>query len=344
MANLGIQNNNPGNLRDPKTGAFRVFKTPQEGYDALVQDLIAKQTGNSAHIAPGASVAQLGDVWAPPSDKNVPGDWARNVAAALGVSTAYAFDKVEPHKLARAVQKAEGTDHMNIQQREQQEGTKKMTVQEFAQRFYKKYPEYKGHISSDEELVKRVLAKRPEYRPYVSTPESNAGSAQKTEQEKVALGGAPNIDERTGTEKIIGATHNAAIGLRKGTWENVVKPAARVAYSVGKDVGKTVEHATGYNPLPPLQENETGGGQAIYKPSSEQGQLDTARNQAVGTAQNIGSKSSVPLALATVAGGTGLLTGAAGLASKAVGLASRLSPAALLTYLAQQQFSNNNTK
>ena len=56
MANLGIQNNNPGNLRDPRTGEFQVFKTPEEGHTALLKDIEYKKSGQSTHIQPGASL------------------------------------------------------------------------------------------------------------------------------------------------------------------------------------------------------------------------------------------------------------------------------------------------
>jgi hypothetical protein len=112
MANLGIQNNNPGNLRDTSTGNFQVFKTPEEGHQALIKDITLKQSGQSSHIKPGASIEDLGNVWAPPSDNNVKGNWASNVAKFLGVPTAYAFDKIPPEKLAEGIKVAEGTNSM----------------------------------------------------------------------------------------------------------------------------------------------------------------------------------------------------------------------------------------
>ena len=114
MANLGIQNNNPGNLRDTKTGNFRVFDDPNKGRLALLNDIKIKQSGKSKHIQPGASLAQLGDVWAPPSDNNVKGDWARNVAKTLKVDVSHPFDKLAPEKLLQGVMVAEGTNSMKL--------------------------------------------------------------------------------------------------------------------------------------------------------------------------------------------------------------------------------------
>lgn len=112
MANLGLQNNNPGNLRNPQTGGFQKFNNPDEGYNKLVQDLAIKQSGKSSVIKPGASIEQLGNVWAPPSDNNIPGAWAKNVAKTVGVDTNTPFDKIPVDKLAKGVQVAEGTSSM----------------------------------------------------------------------------------------------------------------------------------------------------------------------------------------------------------------------------------------
>lgn len=67
--------NNPGNLRG-HDGEFQAFKTPKEGYNALVRDLKIKVSGNS-----GMMKAKLGSnykptlknvlrVYAPPSENN----------------------------------------------------------------------------------------------------------------------------------------------------------------------------------------------------------------------------------------------------------------------------------
>lgn len=112
MANLGLQNNNPGNLKDPTTGQFRVFSTPQEGQQALMADLQLKQSGGSSVIKPGASLSQFASVWAPSSDNNNPANYANTLATHLGVSPNTPFDQVPADKLAGAIQVAEGTSTM----------------------------------------------------------------------------------------------------------------------------------------------------------------------------------------------------------------------------------------
>ena len=70
-----LGNNNPGNLRG-RGGEFQAFKSPKEGYNALVRDLKVKVSGNS-----GMMKAKLGKnykptlknvlrVYAPPSENN----------------------------------------------------------------------------------------------------------------------------------------------------------------------------------------------------------------------------------------------------------------------------------
>lgn len=184
MSNLGLKNNNPGNLRDPSTGAFRVFNTPEEGQQALIGDLKIKQSGQSAHIKQGASIAQLGDVWAPPSDNNVKGDWARNVASALGVNTAYAFDKLPAEQLAKGIQVAEGTSTMPINQNLTNMPTPTSGVSgsnALVQKMRAKYPQYND--ISDDELTQKILQKYPQYGDLAKqSVDSNSGPASEQPQ------------------------------------------------------------------------------------------------------------------------------------------------------------------
>jgi hypothetical protein len=112
MANLGLQNNNPGNLKDPATGAFRVFNTPQEGQQALMQDLAIKKSGKSPNIKPGQTIQQFAEKWAPSSDNNIPSDWANNVAKATGATPDTPWDSIPTDQFAKGIQVAEGTSTM----------------------------------------------------------------------------------------------------------------------------------------------------------------------------------------------------------------------------------------
>jgi hypothetical protein len=81
------KNNNPGNLRDPKTGAWQKFATPQEGFEALKKDLMGKMTGNTRTGLNGNStLLQFTNVYAPKSDGNNPTAYAQDLAKKLGVT------------------------------------------------------------------------------------------------------------------------------------------------------------------------------------------------------------------------------------------------------------------
>lgn len=93
-APLSVRNNNPGNLRDPKTGEFRQFATPEEGRKALTADLAGKLEGTSpaykakfgdAPITP----ERLAEVWSPASAEGNSAASTRNygkaIADALGI-------------------------------------------------------------------------------------------------------------------------------------------------------------------------------------------------------------------------------------------------------------------
>ena len=65
IMNIPTKNNNPGDLKDPSTGQFQQFKSPQEGYAALLNDLQAKINNR-----PDATLADFSNVYAPPSEKD----------------------------------------------------------------------------------------------------------------------------------------------------------------------------------------------------------------------------------------------------------------------------------
>lgn len=78
---LAERKNNPGNLRDPKTGQYREFATFDEGRRALEADLAAK-----VRKYPTWTLAQIMARYAPASDNNDPVAYANFVAKRLGVA------------------------------------------------------------------------------------------------------------------------------------------------------------------------------------------------------------------------------------------------------------------
>lgn len=96
-APLSVRNNNPGNMRDTKTGDFRTFPTAEEGDKALQQDLALKISGQSPavkerfgpQVGNFISPAMLAEVWSPTTAKgNSPEstvNYAKHIAAKLGI-------------------------------------------------------------------------------------------------------------------------------------------------------------------------------------------------------------------------------------------------------------------
>lgn len=83
--------NNPGDLKVPGSdnttdGGITIFDSIEEGWSALYHQLQIIVDGKSANYNLNMTIKQMGDKYAPAADKNVPGAWALNVAAALGVS------------------------------------------------------------------------------------------------------------------------------------------------------------------------------------------------------------------------------------------------------------------
>jgi hypothetical protein len=93
---LSVRNNNPGNLKDPKTGELRVFATPQEGQKALEDDLQGKISGQSPVLKQRfgdtggfISPAMLAETWSPSTAAgNTPEstiNYGKYIAAKLGI-------------------------------------------------------------------------------------------------------------------------------------------------------------------------------------------------------------------------------------------------------------------
>lgn len=108
MANLPTRQNNPGDLRDPATGGFRDFATPQEGYAALLNDLHAKQTGTTTTgVGPSSTLADFAKVYAPPNENNT-AKYAADLANSLGVAPNAPLHSLDLGKWADAIAKNEG--------------------------------------------------------------------------------------------------------------------------------------------------------------------------------------------------------------------------------------------
>lgn len=108
METLANRNNNPGNLRDPATGSFQAFKTPQEGYAALLNDLQGKVSGNTkTGLGPNSTLVDFAKVYAPSTENNT-AQYVANLANHLGVAPDTTLSKVDIAKLAEGISKNEG--------------------------------------------------------------------------------------------------------------------------------------------------------------------------------------------------------------------------------------------
>ena len=68
-----VDRNNLGNIIDTKTGTFRKFETPEQGAQALINDINAKKTGaTSTGLTGNSSLSELISKYAPKEDNNNP--------------------------------------------------------------------------------------------------------------------------------------------------------------------------------------------------------------------------------------------------------------------------------
>lgn len=220
MANLGLLNKNPGNLRNPATGGFQTFENAGDGYNALVGDLEAKKSGNSKHIKPGGTILDLANVWAPASDGNIPENWAKNVAKTVGVDINARWDTIPTDELAKGIQVAEGTSTIShaptgqLSSNSTSEG--RMTKEEFGKKIKAKYPQYES--ISDKDLADKVLAKYPQYKDKVM----NTGLLETTPEDSIGEKLVDNSVTNYAVDKFKDHTVGNAVG---GALNRLAKPA-----------------------------------------------------------------------------------------------------------------------
>jgi hypothetical protein len=112
---LSVRNNNPTNIKDYKTGGFKQFTTPEDGYNYATQDLTGKISGNSPAMTKkyGAgyvpTIDNIIDTWAPPSDNNPNNSsYKAQVAQAIGKGINDPLSPDDAAKIARAMTIPEG--------------------------------------------------------------------------------------------------------------------------------------------------------------------------------------------------------------------------------------------
>lgn len=96
----GIVNNNPGNLKDPKTGQFMTFASPQDGIAAADQNLLGYQTQHGINTLNGITAR-----WAPKGDgNNDPAAYAQAVSQATGIAPDQKIDLTNPAVRGKVLQ------------------------------------------------------------------------------------------------------------------------------------------------------------------------------------------------------------------------------------------------
>lgn len=170
MPNIPTRLNNPGDIKDPKTGTFKKFKNPQEGFLNLKNDLNAKITGNTSTGLTGKStLREFANKWAPPSDNNDSEGYAQNLAKKLKVTadTPIGSLKNRLDEFAGAIADNEGYQGPRVLGTSQvvnplqEESTGKLKPEEFAAKIKAKYPQYKD--IDDKELTQKIINKYPQY-------------------------------------------------------------------------------------------------------------------------------------------------------------------------------------
>ena len=101
--------NNPGNLKDSKTGEFRVFHSPEAGYQALLEDMQGK--GKKGFN----TISSIINRYAPPSDNNPTAQYIKNVSSWTGLDPNAQLDMNDPNvqrALADAITRQENNKNM----------------------------------------------------------------------------------------------------------------------------------------------------------------------------------------------------------------------------------------
>lgn len=106
--------NNPGNVRDLTTGKFKSFATPQEGSNALINQLNLYRTGKTrTGLKPTSTLYQAMAKYAPASDRNDPKHYAEFIASKMGISPNTPISQIDPKGWADAIRIMEGNKNVD---------------------------------------------------------------------------------------------------------------------------------------------------------------------------------------------------------------------------------------
>ena len=94
-------------------GAFRKFKTPQAGYDALVHDIELKQNGKSRVMDSTATIEKFISIYAPRSENNTL-KYLHTIIDSLQVPKHTPIQEVNKHSLAKFILMLENKKVFNL--------------------------------------------------------------------------------------------------------------------------------------------------------------------------------------------------------------------------------------
>lgn len=120
---LAQRNNNPGNLRfNSQAGAvkgdagFAKFNSYDDGFNALIKDIKAKQTGKTrTGLGPNSTIQDLMNVYSPASDSNNPVKLANTLSKGLGVPVNSPIGNLDTQQLAKLISINEDAAYSNSQ-------------------------------------------------------------------------------------------------------------------------------------------------------------------------------------------------------------------------------------
>ncbi len=251
MASLAVRNNNPGNLKDPATGGFRVFPDMQSGLKGLEQDLNAKITGNTrTGLGPHSTLSQFAAVYAPASDNNDPVGYASKLATRLGVSPETPLSALQPRvsEFAHAVAQNEDADAAGMLKNPGSQPLASAGIDTFAQKIKQKYPQYQD--IPDDQLTQKILAKYPQYSDMVSGAPSGGGLTSPLPPAPVAPTTMPApVDQQGG---LAGSILHGIGDFAKGITAPVATMLARPLQAGAELLGASPEQVNAFSSKVPI--------------------------------------------------------------------------------------------
>lgn len=161
-APLSVRNNNPGNIKDPKTGEFIKFATPEEGAAAMEHDLSVKISGNSAAMEKNygkgytPTIRTVISTYAPSSENDTEA-YINTVSKGAGISPDTPLTQDDIKKIMPVMQKVEGgtrgtgypknnqeseeTPQQRIDRMEYLKGHEEDIAEEVRGKYLEKYPD-----------------------------------------------------------------------------------------------------------------------------------------------------------------------------------------------------------